>query len=478
MEADGPSALQFFGEDHFGASELGDRRLTQRVVYTANRFMQHPGGTLPDKLNDNASLIGMYRMANNSKVTHEKIMASHFALTRSAMKEVNGVVLIIHDTTEADFSGLDSVKGLGPIGNGGCRGFLAHNSLAYDFDAANQTLHIRRKVPKNETPKQKREHPQRESRLWKTGWLAVGPAPEGKLWVNVCDRGADLYEFIEGVDKGDEFYCIRSKSNRLIELAAGFDGESLVTISGVGDDAGKQTPAKLHDLARQLPTLGTREIQVRANYLQKPRKATVRVASAPVIIRAPEHARGEHSRESQTAWVVHVLEINPPKGCEAIEWVLLTNVPTEGLEATLTRIDWYACRPVVEEYHKAIKTGCSAEEQQFTTLKALQVTWGILCVVAVQLLCLRDLSRREDAKIRPAKSVIDECHVDLMCQWRFRKLLPEISVHDFFRALAKLGGHLNRTHDGDPGWLVLWRGWTKLQLMVEGAQAAQRRRCV
>jgi hypothetical protein len=158
--------------------------------------------------------------------------------------------------------------------------------------------------------------------------------------------------------------------------------------------------------------------------------------------------------------------------------VLLTNVPTEGLEETLVRIDWYACRPVVEEYHKAIKTGCGAEEQQFTTLKALQVTWGILCVVAVQLLCLRDLSRREDAKIRPAKSVIDECYVDLMCQWRFKKLLPEISVHDFCRALAKLGGHLNRTHDGHPGWLVLWRGWTKLQLMVEGAQAAQRLRCV
>jgi len=485
MEADRPSAVQSFGEDHFGACDLGDRRLTQRAVFTANRMMQHPGGTLPDKLNDNASLIGMYRMANNSKVTHENIMAAHFARTRGAMSEVNGVVLVLHDTTEADFSGLDSVADLGPIGNGGCRGFLVHNSLAYDYDAAeviglvNQTLHTRRKVPKKETPKQKREHPQRESRLWKKGWLAVGLAPDGKWWVNVCDRGADLYEFIESVDKGGGFYCIRSKSNRLIELAPGFEEECLVTIPDKpGNGTGTQTPAKLHDLARQLQTLGTRQIQVRANYLQKPRKATVRIASAPVIIRAPEHARGEHSRQSQTAWVVHVLETNPPKGCEPIEWVLLTNVPTEGLEQTCERIDWYACRPVIEEYHKAQKTGCGIEEQQFTTLKALQVTLGILSVVAVQLLRLRDLSRREDAKIRPAQDVIDKSYVDLMCLWRFKKLLPAISVHDFCRALAKLGGHLNRTHDGDPGWLVLWRGWTKLQLMVEGAQAAQNRRSV
>jgi len=44
-------------------------------------------------------------------------------------------------------------------------------------------------------------------------------------------------------------------------------------------------------------------------------------------------------------------------------------------------------------------------------------------------------------------------------------------VHDFFFALARLGGRQNRKRDRRPGWLVLWRGWMKLQSMVEGAAA-------
>jgi hypothetical protein len=125
-----------------------------------------------------------------------------------------------------------------------------------------------------------------------------------------------------------------------------------------------------------------------------------------------------------------------------------------------------------------MKTGCGVEEQQFTTLKALQATLGLLSVVAIQLLRLRDLPRRADAKSVAATEVIDKQYVDILSLWRFNKLLAGMTVYEFCLALAKLGGHLNRTRDGDPGWLVLWRGWTKLQLLVEGAQAAGRRRCV
>jgi hypothetical protein len=468
MEAERPSALKSFGEQHFGGCVFKDSRLTDRAVFTADRIMQHPGGTLPDKLNDNASLTGMYDLVNNKKVTHAKMMAAHFARTRELMDAVTGVVVVLHDTTEADYSGLESVQGLGQIGHGGCKGFLVHNSLAYAYDAkeviglANQTLHVRRKVPKSETPTQKRNHPDRESRLWKKGWQAMGPAPEGKLRVNVADRGSDLFEFIEAVELSGDHYCIRSKSNRNIELQ---DGE------------GGVVKAKLHDWARQLPSLGTRDVQVNANHGQKSRRAKVRVAAARVSLRAPHFARGDHSRQSLTTWLVHVLEVNAPKGCQPLEWTLLTNVPTEGFSEACVRADWYACRPVVEELHKAMKTGCGVEQLQFTTLKALQATLGLLSVVAVQLLKLRDLSRREDAKTRPAADVIDQPYIDLMSLWRFKELRSDMSVYDFCRALSKLGGHLNRTHDRDAGWLVLWRGWTKLQLLVEGAQAAARRRC-
>jgi hypothetical protein len=472
MEATSVAEMSSFGEQHFGGCRFGDERLTKRVVQTANCFLEHPGGTLPDKLNRNADLMGFYRLANNPKVTHAELMAAHCARTRELMGHVAGVVLVIHDTTELDFSGLDSVADLGPIGHGGdgaCRGYLCHNSLAYDYQAAEvlglaaQTLHVRRKVPEGESPKAKREHPQRESRLWKKGFSALGPAPAQRLRVNVCDRGADVFEFIEAVERAEDHYLIRSKSNRNIE---------------VSDAQGGVVRAKLHDYARGLPTLGTRTVQVQSNQGVQGRTATVRVAAGPVSIRAPHFARGEHSRENIATFVVHVREVNPPKDAEPLEWILLTNVPAVDWAAACERVDWYGCRPIIEEYHKAQKTGCGIELPQFTTGHALQVTIAILSVVATQLLRLRDLSRREDARTRPASVVVDREYVEALSIWRFREVRAEMSVHDFCRALAKLGGHLNRAQDRAPGWLVLWRGWTKLQLLVEGARGARLRRCV
>jgi hypothetical protein len=31
-----------------------------------------------------------------------------------------------------------------------------------------------------------------------------------------------------------------------------------------------------------------------------------------------------------------------------------------------------------------------------------------------------------------------------------------------------MGGFLARRHDGDPGWITIWRGWQRLMKMVDG----------
>lgn len=470
MEASDSSAeLASFGQRHFGDCPLGDKRLTDRLVKTADLFLQHPGGTLPDKLNHTADLMGFYRLANNAKVTHGRLLAAHAARTRELMAQASGVVLVIHDTTEVDFSGLKSVAGLGQIGHGGCHGLLCHNSLAYAYDAgevlglAGQLLHVRRQVPKQETPQAKRQHPQRESRLWKKGWAALGPLPAGPRCVHIADRGADLLEFMEAVEHGGGCYVIRSKSNRNIELDDGHGGV---------------VRAKLHDWARALPRLGERQVRVSTNHGQPGRAATVRVAAAAVSLRAPHFARGEHSQRSLPTWVIHVRELDAPSGQTPLEWILLSNVPAPDFPRIGERLDWYACRPIIEEYHKAQKTGCGMELPQFTTAPALRVAIAVLSVVATQLLRLRDLARRDDAHTRPASDLVEEEYITALSGWRFQKVLPALSVHDFAWALAKLGGHLNRTHDGPPGWLVLWRGWTKLQPMVDTLRSVRRMSCV
>ena len=96
---------------------------------------------------------------------------------------------------------------------------------------------------------------------------------------------------------------------------------------------------------------------------------------------------------------------------------------------------------------------------------------ALLSVVAVTLLNLREASRRPDAKERPATSLVDARYVRVLSAWRYKKIRLELSIHDFFYALARLGGHQNRKSDHRPGWLVLWRGWMALQHMVDGAEA-------
>ncbi len=468
MEAIGLTAEQSAGQVHFGTCEFGDKRLTDRAVKSMDSIMRHPAGTLPEKFNDRAELNGFYDLANNKKVAHAKVIAGHCQRTLELMKACSGVVLILHDTTEVDFSGLD-IEDLGPIGHGGCRGLLCHNSLVLDYanhevlGLAHQQLHRRREAPKKEKAKAKREHAERESRLWVQGVEGIGKRPEGAVWVDVADRGSDTFEFIEREEQLGRLYAIRSKSDRKIEFLQG----------------GQWKAGKLHERARSLAALSRRTVSVPAREGRAAREAEVRVAAGEVRLLPPEHKRGEHGNQPLRAWVVHVLEENPPPGVEPLEWFLLTNVEVKDAKGANERVDWYCCRWVIEEYHKAQKTGCGMELAQFTTRKALEVTIGMLSVVATLLLRLRDVARRPDAAATAATEVVSVEQVEALSAYlsKNRLIRTDLTAREFLYGLARLGGHQGRRHDGPPGWLVLWRGWISLQLLVEGARGARRKRC-
>lgn len=464
MEAPTDRQWSEFAQQQFGGCDFGDRRLTQRAVISAAAVMRHPGGTLPAKLADN-ELLGFYRLANNSKVTHAKMLQCHREQTLRQMAQVQGVVLLISDTTEADFTGLESARDLGPIGNGGGRGLLCHNVLAVDYanrmvlGLVNQVTHKRRKVARHETLAQKRQHPQRESRLWKRALEDVpSAAGAGALGVNVCDRGGDTFENIDFWEGRCEKYVLRSKSNRKV----------------IAPDGSKH---RLHDYARGLPRLAEATITVSDNNGQQGREAKVAIGFAAVTVPAPRQKRGEHSDRPRAAWVVHVREVDPPPGQTPLDWVLLSNVPVTKAQEAWERVDWYRCRPIIEEFHKAMKTGCGIEELQFTTRHALEVALALLSVVATRLLRLRDMSRCEQTKHRPAAELIDPIYVEVLSILRFKQKRRSLSVQEFCLALAWLGGHLNRRRDKPPGWLVLWRGWTKLQQMVQAVEADRNVRC-
>ena len=192
---------------------------------------------------------------------------------------------------------------------------------------------------------------------------------------------------------------------------------------------------------------------------------------------APRQKKGHHGNAPLPLWIVRVWEPNPPKGTSPLEWLLLTNYPVDTLAAAKEVSTWYECRWIIEEYHKALKTGCGIETLQFQSEEAQQPAIALLSVVALTLLKLRDAARRPDAATAKATEVVDRAYVRVLSAWRYKEPREDLTIHEFFYALARLGGHQNRRHDHRPGWLILWRGWSKLQSMVEGALTVQRKKC-
>lgn len=343
-----------FGELHFGAAELGDRRRTRRLVESADLILQHPGGSLPDKLGQPAALKGLYRLVTSEEVTHATILAPHYECVRQRIAAVAGDVLLIHDTTELDYTGLDSVAGdLGTLGGKGQRReFQCHHSLAVAASSrevlglTSQIMYCRQDVPKNEKREQGRRKPERESRLWRRGCeTSPGPSATQRL-IDVADRGSDLFEFLDFEHNADRLYVVRSTHNRECE-ALGPAG----CIS-----------ARLHDLSRGLPAQDHCEVAVAARDRRPARTARVQIASTAVWIAAPRQPRGEHGSTPLTAWVVCVREVDAPAGTSPVEWILLTNVEVTTPAEARERASWYALRWTIEELHKAQKTGCSIEQ--------------------------------------------------------------------------------------------------------------------
>lgn len=465
------SQPQSFGEVNFGNAQLGDRRRTQRLAHTADLMCRRPGGTLPQKLHAPKDLRAFYRLMNCPAVTHESVLAPHREVTLKAIAQTESTVLVIHDATELDFTTHSSLSDLGQIGNGNQRGYIVQNSLAVNAETrqvlglCNQVLHQRATVSKQETLAQKRERETRESLLWLKGVEAL---PSSSKLVDVCDQGADTFEFLEHEVQSGRRFLIRAAYDRGILI-------------GHGDPATCGS-SHLRTYAAQLPEAGRWTLEVTSKVEKKSpkkkgkkkavkrlaRKATMAVSFAPVQIQPPAEKHGNHGNAPLSVWIVRVWEENPPVGQERLEWFLMTNEPVLTFEDAYRVVGWYECRWIVEEYHKGMKTGCKIESPQFTMEDRLQPAIALISVVTLTLLSMRDASRRADAKERKACEIISEDYIAVLSGWRHGKIKPDWSIHDFYFALARLGGHQNRKHDHPPGWQVLWRGWNDLQAMLCG----------
>jgi Transposase DNA-binding/Transposase Tn5 dimerisation domain len=438
---------------NFGACVLGDERRTRRLIGMATAMMRTPNVSLPKQLHSPKALKAAYRLLGDDAIAPAAISQGHWEQTRQAMGR-QPLVLLIQDTTVADFTAHPQTQGLGPIGDGRGRGFLLQSVLAVVPDPrevlglAYHEPFLRQPAPAHDNSS-RRKRRARESDVWWRAARVVGPPPPGCQWVHVGDRGSDLYEFLAE--------CRTQRCEFLVRVAQ----DRRVTTPD-------ETQSYLLTFAAGLPTADTqRLVHLSARHGQQARDARLLLSYSPVTLQPP--VQGPRRGAPLAAWVIRVWEPDPPAGVEAVEWVLLTSVPTTTREAAWERVDWYRCRWLIEEYHQCLKTGCRLEQRQLQDYAGLTRGLAVLAPIAVRLLQLRELARRCPERL--ATATLPRELVVLVATLA-ELPLETLTVGRFWRAVAGYGGYLGRKGDGPPGWQTLWHGWLYIQTLLEGAQLA------
>jgi hypothetical protein len=418
---------------------------------------RHPAASLPVQTGVWRETKAGYRLLAQDDVTFDALQAQHRAQTRAAAGP-GPRTLLIQDTSELDFTHRRTAPDLGPIGDGGGRGFLLHSTLAVDpagggevLGLADQKLFLRQPAPPGETRTQRKQRP-RESQVWAQSVAAVGRSPAGARWIHLADRGADDFGFFAACAAAEVGFLLRVYQDR--RMAAGH--------------AARQPENHLLAWARSLSAAGQTTLPVRTRPQRQRRIAQLCVAYGALTLFPPWLER-EHA-EPLRGWLVRVWEPDPPPGEEPIEWLLLTSEAVETTAAALESARCYSLRWLVEEYHKCLKTGCAVEARQMERGTRLAACTAVLAIVAVRLLQLKLEARHTPQRPALAAGPVD--HVRVLAAYRGVRA-EDWSIYQFWREVAKLGGFLARKGDGEPGWQTLWRGWQQLDLMTVGANLAR-----
>lgn len=437
-----------WAEQQFGECELGDARRTQRLVKYAAQVATRPDASTPQQTKGWGDCKAAYRLFACEKTTFEAVARPHWKQTRACQP---GTYLVIGDTTQIEFGIWRNVSGLSPTGDGRGRGFLLHSALMVDAHSeaivglAGQTIHHRQPRSKKDTKYKTRQGP-RESDIWGRVIEEVGSPPSEAQFIHVFDRGADNFEVYARLLLARGEWIVRAGQ---LERKVQFQGQELPLVT----------------VLPRLEALGSYELTWRVAGQRGTRTAKLEIRVGTLGVPTPRmKSRWVRERGFSliTMNVVEVREIDPPAGVEPLHWVLLTSLPVTSFSAAWRVIEYYEKRPLIEEFHKALKTGCRVEERYYQTSARLEALVGLLSVVAVRLVQLKRIAQIDPQ--RPASAVVPPAWLWALEQ-RFGRKLP--TVRDFFRALARLGGFLGRKSDGEPGWITLWRGTQTLLPMLE-----------
>jgi hypothetical protein len=444
----------------FCRAELGDARLVRRAVGLAEALAAAPSLSLPKVWSTEAELEAGYSFLRKPRNGFLELMEAVQHATRDLALKAR-CVLVVHDTTDHSCPSAEPEE-VGFLQTGKA-GFYAHHSLCLDeagklplgmiwselWGRAQRTQGSARARAGSELAKLK----ERESDRWLEG------VTEAQLWlegceqvVHVMDSEADSFRLFQHMLELNIDFEVRLRHDRCAE-----DGHLAEILA--------QAPIKLRRTIR----VGTRAGKSMPSYTHKEREsreAKVIVRCANANIQPPHYMRDAEALELN---VIQILEEAPPAGIEPIAWVIVTTLPIDTRAQVERAIEIYRARWVIEELHKALKTGCMLEKRQLQSFESITTLLALAYPVACELLRVRTRSREQGL---PAAEVLRPSILDcLRAHPKARPLSFNPSAEEALRAIAGLGGH--QKHNGPPGWQTLAAGYTRLLDFEQGWIAAR-----
>lgn len=453
-------------DSEYAGAVLGDQRLNTRLQKIAGTLETNPEVGFPHAMTE-AELEAFYRFLSNDRVEPDRILAPHVQATVGRC-EGQDTVLCVHDTTVFRFK--TPREGLGEYAG---RTLFGHVSMAVGRDGV--PLGVLGLLPwarGKDTVSQRRQRGElthhrsvglpNEQDRWLTMVGRVESIFERPRALHVMDSEADDYDVLHAlVDQGSRF-IIRASGNRRLQ----------------SEDNG---PAKLKEFVSSCPAVCTRsaalskrhKTRFRANTKQRlpreSRQARLSIGAGAVALRAPPYY-DKHVPLCLPLHIVWVREIDAPDEVEPVEWTLMTTEPIDTPEQILAVVDGYRHRWKIEELFKALKTGCAYEKRQLGSYRTLVNALALLLPIAWNLLRLRTLAH-EGHKL-PAATVLSSVELQVLHHVAEKPLPKDPTLRQAMLAIARLGGHLKR--NGEPGWLVLGRGYLKLLDLAQGFLIAKR----
>ena len=442
---------------------LGDSRLDERLARILPLLASKPSHSFPEQMETDADQEALYRFLKNPKVTVDGLLDGHRSHTLERMSG-RSVVRIVHDTSEFVFKG--ERDGQMPPVQKEAKGFSGHFALAVASDESREILGVLGLFPffqkqelkgltESEKRKKHRNTPRAEkkSSRWETQAIETsGYLPSGTRAIHLMDQEADDYSVFSALCAASLSFVIRVDPLRRT-------AEKLQT-----SEALAALPATLF---RSVQLSSRSKAQASKPHPQrKARIARLSVRASTVTLKKSLIAP-EAKLDSVSLNAVHVFDESPPEGEEPIEWMLFTTEPVGTIEEVTAVVDHYRARWVIEEYFKALKTGCGFEKRQLCSYEGLLRALALFVPLAWTLLQLRTLGR--ETTPRPATEIFSSEQLRLLravLEKRRRKFPDNPTARDAMFGIAVLGGHIK--NNGDPGWQVLGRGLCRFSEIEQG----------